>query len=76
MNPTLQQCRQHYDTLPPGVRIRPTAKHLLMAIQIAEKLNEVIVFSQNYLNTKPLDRSYEADALRQALARVIKTEGK
>lgn len=36
----LDICQKHYDTLPPHVKERPTAKHLLCAIEIAKLLRE------------------------------------
>jgi hypothetical protein len=38
MNPIIQTVRAHYDNLLPHVKERATAKHLLAAIQEAERL--------------------------------------
>ncbi len=40
MNPTLQSARDHYATLPPHIKERPTAKHLIAAIQLCEEQAE------------------------------------
>lgn len=56
MNPELQKARQHYHTLPPHVKDRATAKHLLTAIQIAEQALEALRLLHDYQNGCPLDK--------------------
>lgn len=34
----IQQCREHWIQLPPHVKERATAKHLLAALEIADRL--------------------------------------
>lgn len=34
----IQQCREHWQHLPPHIQERASAKHLLAAVQIAERL--------------------------------------
>ncbi len=34
----IQQCREHWQQLPPHCKARPTAKHLFAAVEIAERL--------------------------------------
>ena len=34
----IQLCRQHWQQLAPHVKDRPTAKHLIAAVEIAERL--------------------------------------
>ena len=42
MNPIITAARAHYDTLPPAMRARQTAWHLLAVIHEAERLERAI----------------------------------
>ncbi len=83
MNHELAKCRAHYQTLPPHVKDRATAKHLLAAIQIAEKAqqdNERLVEALRKAspNLPPHfgDDTKSAWAVDEALARVSEPEDK
>lgn len=79
MNTELQKARQHYDTLPPHVKVRATAKHLLSAIQIAERTSDALCQSVEILEKefdyRPDDEHGTGWADIKALARVSKPEG-
>lgn len=45
MTPTIKAAREHYETLPPSVKARLTAKYLLAVIQEAERLSEWLEWS-------------------------------